>query len=286
MKTMLRLINFISLFLLMCACDDISENPKSGILENVRLIKDPMYSSQAEDSYLPGNYGVYLNYFSNSDNIIGLSASKPAALNSHRITGYSGPRYAPKTKAITLNKFDVTINGKPFSNTVSTKSSINVDALFGGVVQFSIYPKTLTKSGSEASDIEMYVPQMINIIKPSITKEEELLPLCYYDGFVLGWNADQNNRNGVVIIVEWMGNMVIGSDIPDTHIRRTCIVEDNGECVLSNSMFDGIPDTAVCHLTILRGNIEKADLCDESFNIMAESHEFMNFILIREIKEI
>lgn len=138
-----------------------------------------------------------------------------------------------------------------------TKEEVRIikgTSITDGVVQFSIYPKALTKSGSEASDIEMYVPQMINIIKPSITKEEELLPLCYYDGFVLGWNADQNNRNGVVIIVEWMGNMVIGSDIPDTHIRRTCIVEDNGECVLSNSMFDGIPDTAVCHLTILRGN--------------------------------
>lgn len=76
---------------------------------------------------------------------------------------------------------------------------------------------------------------MINITKPSTEAVENLLPLCYYDGFKLCWNSDSKNKNGVIVIIEWIGEMVI----------------DN-----------------------------------ESFNIMVESHEFLNFVLIREIKHI
>ena len=76
---------------------------------------------------------------------------------------------------------------------------------------------------------------MIKITKPSTEAVENLLPLCYYDDFKLCWNSDSKNKNGVIVIIEWIGEMVI----------------DN-----------------------------------ESFNIMVESHEFLNFVLIREIKHI
>lgn len=266
------------------ACDSLSEDSRSQLLENIRLIKDPMYTPRVEDSCMPGNYGVYMNYFNKSDNIIGLSASKPSALNQHRITGYAGPRYVKDLKSSTGWNFDVMLDGNLFSCSAVTKSGLDISNVFGNSVVFSISSRSSTKSSSERSEIELYIPEMINVAKPSIKTEEDLLPLCYYDGFVLGWNADPDNHNGVIIILEWVGDMVIGHDIPDTHIRRTCIVEDNGECVLSNALFDGIPDTAVCHLTVLRGNLERTDLDGESFNIMVESHEYLNFVLIREVK--
>jgi len=47
---------------------------------------------------------------------------------------------------------------------------------------------------------------------------------------------------------------------------------------------EGIPDTAVCHLTLLRGNIETLSIDDSSYKIQAESHDYLTFVLIREIK--
>lgn len=284
MKTFIKVICVVLLLPVFClSCDNISEKTAFRLSENVTLVKNPMYSPQNEDSYAAGDYGSYLNYFKDSDNIIGISASKPSALNSHRITGYCGPKYEHKTKSVESYPYDVKVNNIDFSRSAITRAPSNAQSLFGDVLTFSIAPRTITRSEVDECEVEMYVPELIHITQPNITTEEELLPLCYYDGFKLCWNADQNNENGVILILEWIGEMVIGNDIPDTHIRRTCVVDDDGETVLSNNLFEGIPDTAVCHLTVLRGNMEYINIEDESFNIMAESHEFLSFVLIREV---
>lgn len=50
-------------------------------------------------------------------------------------------------------------------------------------------------------------------------------------------------------------------------------------------LFDGIPDTAVCHLTVLRGDIEILDYENETYKFLTETHEYLSFVLIREITE-
>lgn len=284
MKAFIKVVCVVLLLPVFClSCDNISEKTTIRMSEDVTLVKNPIYLPQNEDSFTAGDYGAYLNYFKESDNIIGISASKPNALNPHRITGYCGPKYEHKTKSNAFDSYDVRVNGIGFSRAPMTKASLNAQSLFGDVLTFSIAPKTITRSEVKECEVEMYVPEMIHITQPNITTKEELLPLCYYDGFKLCWNADQNNENGVILILEWIGEMVIGNDIPDTHVRRTCVVDDDGETILSNNLFEGIPDTAVCHLTVLRGNMEYVNIEDESFNIMAESHEFLSFVLIREV---
>lgn len=282
----IRILQLLVLSLLFVACDILSVDQEILQSEKVKLAKSSMYEPRKEQSILPGNYGKYLNYFNDCDNLIGISASKPSALNSHRVKGYCGPNYMRNTKSSEICTFDVMVNDVPFSRSASTKSGFNDQEFFGRDVKFSISSKYATKSTGEGVDVEMYVPEMISIIKPQITNEKELIPLCYYDGFVLEWNADPYNKNGVIVIFEWIGNMVIGQDIPDTYIRRVGVFEDNGTCVLPISLFEGVPDTAVCHLTILRGNIESVNLSGESFNVMADSHEFLTFVLIREVKRI
>jgi len=50
-------------------------------------------------------------------------------------------------------------------------------------------------------------------------------------------------------------------------------------------LFDGIPDTAVCHLTVVRGDIDLASIDGVSYKVLVESHEFFTFVLIREINK-
>lgn len=210
------------------------------------------------------------DYFTETDNLIGLSSSKPGPLNNHRISGYAGPTYRSQTKTDIAPEFNVTINGEFFSERAFTKSpASDLKSKFGAVAQFTIIPQNATKSSEGNTTIEMYIPKEITITNPSLKIDDNYLPLCYYDGFQLEWNKDDSNTNGVD---------------PETHVRRTCILDDTGSGVIPADLFEGIPDTAVCHMTVLRGNIETLTLDDSSYKIQAESHEFMTFILIREIE--
>lgn len=247
--------------------------------------KSSLYDPKIESSYLVGDYGVYVDYFTETDNLIGLSSSKPGPLNNHRISGYAGPTYRSQTKTDIAPQFNVTINGELFSERAFTKSSASdLKSKFGAVAQFTIIPQNATKSSEGNTTIEMYIPKEITITNPSLKIDDNYLPLCYYDGFQLEWNKDDSNTNGVIVIVEWIGEMIVGRNFPETHVRRTCILDDTGIGIIPTELFEGIPDTAVCHMTVLRGNIETLTLDDSSYKIQAESHEFMTFILIREIE--
>ena len=204
------------------------------------------------------------DYFTETDNLI-------------------GPTYRSQTKTDIAPEFNVTINGEFFSESAFTKSpASDLKSKFGAVAQFTIIPQNATKSSEGNTTIEMYIPKEITITNPSLKIDDNYLPLCYYDGFQLEWNKDDSNTNGVIVIVEWIGEMIVGRNFPETHVRRTCILDDTGSGVIPADLFEGIPDTAVCHMTVLRGNIETLTLDDSSYKIQAESHEFMTFILIRE----
>lgn len=207
------------------------------------------------------------DYFTETDNLIGLSSSKPGPLNNHRISGYAGPTYRSQTKTDIAPEFNVTINGEFFSESAFTKSpASDLKSKFGAVAQFTIIPQNATKSSEGNATIEMYIPKEITITNPSLKIDDNYLPLCYYDGFQLEWNKDDSNTNGVIVIVEWIGEMIVGSNFPETHVRRTCILDDTGIGIIPTELFEGIPDTAVCHMTVLRGNIETLTLDDIYIN--------------------
>lgn len=279
----LRIIFIIIVASLTSISCDIAFNEDDN--STIKLSKSSLYQPQIEESIIGGNYGVYVSYLEEADNLIGLSSSKSGPNNTRRIYGYTGPYKRNMTKGHKDSKFTVTINQNEFSENAMTKSSnLDLESLFGTNAYFSIYPSSVTKSDTGSTDVEMYIPKEIEITYPFIESEQNYLPLCYYDDLNLKWNADENNRNGVIVIIEWIGELVAGNDIPSTNIRRTMVAEDSGKVVLPNELFDGIPDTAVCHLTLLRGNIETLSIDDSSYKIQAESHDYLTFILIREIK--
>lgn len=70
--------------------------------------------------------------------------------------------------------------------------------------------KPFTRSiEEEDACVELYSPAEIEISAPRVDKAQDLLPLCYYDGFLLKWNRDDSNPNGVCIILQWTGEKVV-----------------------------------------------------------------------------
>ena len=50
-------------------------------------------------------------------------------------------------------------------------------------------------------------------------------------------------------------------------------------------MFEGIPDSAFCSLYVLRGDVEMLNSDGVSLNVVAETHDSLNFVLIRNVVE-
>lgn len=77
--------------------------------------------------------------------------------------------------------------------------------------------------------------------------------------------------------------MVFGDDYPSSYICNYVCVPDNGSAELDESMFDDIPDASYCNLYLLRGDVENIELDDTTYRLLAESHDVLDFILIRNV---
>lgn len=270
--------------MIVSSCNTELQLNKENTISAINLKTSTIYQPKTEDSFITGDYGVYMDYFKETDNLIGLSSSKTG--NDNRIFGYIGPYQTIRTKGEQDLDFNVFVNGIEFSKNATTKSApSDLRSLFGSNAQFTINQRSETRSNNDETIVELYIPKEIEITVPFVGSDK-MLPLCYYDGLHLKWNEDFNNSNGVIVILEWIGELLAGNDVPSTHIRRTMIAGDTGSIVIPNDLFEEIPDTAVCHLTLIRGNIETLSIDGISYKIQAESHDFLTFVLIKEIKHV
>ena len=80
------------------------------------------------------------------------------------------------------------------------------------------------------------------------------IPLCYYDNFIVEWNEDIANENGVILIAEWNGVTAHGPT-QNTSIANVDLVEDTGLATLNTDLFEGMPDEALVDLWFIRGNL-------------------------------
>jgi len=197
------------------------------------------------------------------------------------------------------------VNGVNAKNLVLNTIKSN-NQFFGTDVKFSVFRENTgsngvmkaPKGGGGEDDngeggftITMYVPELLQITSPNIESPEDLLPYCYYQNFVLGWNADPQNENGLVVVVEWNGTDLYGNEYKEYVRNADIITNDNGSCVLNNALFDGIPHGALVQIQLIRGNIEVKGLIidnetgeEEEFVFVAASQVILPFILVREIK--
>ncbi|MDR3327904.1 MAG: hypothetical protein LBT04_07290 [Prevotellaceae bacterium] len=189
------------------------------------------------------------------------------------------------------NQLDFSINGVK-SSELQAINNVNQSNLFGQDVSFNFatfngIPTAIAQeSGNETT---MYVPKIVHITNPNIEKSEDLLPYCYYKDFILGWNADSKNTNGLIVLVEWTGNDMFGKNYKQV-VRNADIIEhDDGKALLNNALFDDIPQGALVKLMLIRGNVTQIENYiekngeTEMINLFAASQAILPFILVREI---
>ena len=271
------------------ACSEKSREVDSLLSKKRIVLKHVRQSPVVEEAVLPGNYQGYLPFLRETDNIIGVSSTKDSPVDEAWVSGYIVCRGKEGSGGTTIAEpLVVTANGKDLEalTPLTRSGDRSGHELFGRDVRIQISRNPLTRSTEEEdAGVDLYAPVEIEITAPRVDQAQDLLPLCYYDGFLLKWNRDDSNPNGVVIILQWTGEKVVGEDVAETSVRRTVIVDDTGCVVLDKELFDGIPDTAVCHLTVLRGDIEILDYENETYKVLTETHEYLSFVLIREITE-
>lgn len=267
-------------------------NECSDGIVSLLISENPDYKPHTVYEAIDGDYNRYLDYFVGTDYEIGISSSKDGGLpGGSTISCISGISQVRKTEATkgsgnALPPIKSFVDGLEISrqNVLSTKASGGILDCFGKTVKFSFNNCCETKSSENNSGVvDMYVPKAIEFISPHAETEEDLNPLCYYKDFVIKWNIDENNENGVLVVIDWNGSMVLGKDIPGTHVCRIASFPDIGEARLSEEMFDGIPDTAHCDLLILRGNIDNVEQGQFTYKLIGKTHHLISFILIREI---
>lgn len=281
MKNSINIIIIVLCILLSVSCRDLNNDSLTISSENqaskIELIDNPLQPIQI-DTVIAGDYGNYLDMFVPTDYTLAIRAVNNHTLNRKVITSVARKNKDNGHEDLS-EKF--LLNGMRIKSSTYTKADSDLSSVFGNHANLSISGDQRTKSDNEGHDL--YVPEIINISSPAIGTDENKYPLCDFSNFVLRWNQDLKNDNGVMIMVTWGGTTIIGESYPDTYVRRIDIVPDTGEATINPHMFDDIPDTALCNILVARGNVEIFQDDDESIQLLGESHESFPFILIRNL---
>ena len=297
---MKRVVYFILGLVGVLSCTDkgttiLNNCEEEGVI-SLSISKNKDYQPHIINEAIMGNYGNYLKYFEGTDYEIGISSSKDGLLpRGTSISCISGPSQIKKSSLTRSAEGELPVirsfvDGLELSrnNLLPTRSSNGITDCFGKTVTFSFKSENAPTRSSEgdSGEVDMYVPKAIELLFPYAETKEDLFPLCYYKDFIIRWNEDEKNENGVLVMIDWNGSMILGDDISGAHVCRIAVFPDNGEARLTERLFEGIPDTAKCELLLMRGNVDNIEQENYSYKLVGETHQLFSFILIREIEEV
>lgn len=248
-------------------------------------LSDLQQQHQGETNIIYSGNSVYAKFFDNNVEREAGYYSTKANCNNRDIVGFDKVLEAQtKSSQSDLSIFVDGVKLNSLGNPDNTKSGEICDNdwgnLYGKKVSFRIGNENLKSGGSGSDDVSMYIPHIIDINYP-VASTTELQPLCPFDDLLVEWNKDENNENGVVIIVEWDGDM-IGTPRQDRSIRTIDVVDDTGEAILNTELFKDMPDLAMISITILRGNIDIVELENSAVKICAASNSSVTVVLAKE----
>lgn len=260
------------LFLISTSCNNESIDTNNEVQQEAIKIA----SNYNLLNYTPN---VYHSYFKQTDNVIGFSSLKPNSLKQHSIVRHS--KFSDTNKQLQLSINNETMKMQSESHKITALEAKDV---YGKTIRFKINnTNSLSMSRDDGSEVEMYIPELVEITNPSVTTLDERSPLCYYSDFVLEWNADPNNEEGLVVIAEYFGGNAIPQNSQNTHILNTDYIElDNGHTVLSEELFEGMPNLSFVDIVLLRGNVTIEEIEGELYKFFAESHVRLPIILVRD----
>ena len=308
-KTIVFILVSLSILLLACqtTSNPISENElkEQEKIENVVSGK-MLFSGDTKYSLIFNDAKGTIGYYSDKQNSLADEELNIVMLESNTVNEPGSAKL--KTVASAQPVFMVNgMSADELRNAYQTGSS-NIqrakgvsNPLFGNEVTFSLRHADnagIQKSAAAPSaattasevNLTMYVPEQVHITSPNIETAEDLLPYCYYKDFKLKWNADPQNENGLVVVVEWAGTDMYGKRYGKVVRNADIIPYDNGEWVLNDELFDDMPQGALAKLLLVRGNIEMVtDFVNEVgeedvYRVVAASEAILPFILVRNIE--
>lgn len=227
---------------------------------------------------------VYHDYFKQTENSVGFSSLKPNSLEVHNIvqkTIFTDKSSSEKLVFIDNNSIELVTNSKKIDLNRSPD-------FYGKTVRFKVVSSNSEeRTDDDETEIEMYIPELVEIINPSVVNTDERFPLCDSDNFVLEWNADTNNEEGLVVVAEYFGSNAIPEDSQNVHIMNTDNIEiDDGYAVLNPELFKNIPNLSIVHIVLLRGNVAIEEIEGELYKFFAESHVRLPLILVKDINTV
>lgn len=278
MKTIYYKLNFALLLLLV-----LNTSCNNELMDNSNATQNTEVKIKHEYNLLNYSPNVYHDYFKQADNYLGFSSLKPNALKSHNIVQHAKFSKKGLQKAIAIN--NITVEPVSKSKGISFNKSSDI---YGKTISFRVNtPNSNLSAVADGSEVEMYVPELIEITNPSVTNLEERYPLCDANNFVLEWNSDTNNKEGLVVIAEYFGGNAIPENSQDIRILNTDFIEiDDGHTSLSADLFKDIPNLSIVHIVLLRGNVAIEEIEGELYKFFAESHMRLPIILVKDVTTI
>ncbi len=273
MKTINYKISIV-LVIVLFACN----NNETEDLENISTHKT---ITKLEVSYnlLDITPNVYHDYFKRTDYSAGISSLKSSSLSEHSIVKRINIKDQNKRQSLLIN--NKTIDQISNSNKISRNEG---QSIYGKTISFKINTGDLSRDENE---IEMYVPDLVEITNPQVNNPDEQFPVCYSENFILKWNVDPNNKEGLVIVAEYFGDNAIPENDTNRHILNTDVIDlDDGHAVLNNDLFKDIPNLSIVHLILLRGNVTIEEIEGELYKFFAESHVRLPLILLKDLNTI
>lgn len=291
---------FFAVVLYSCKDVNLEKNDKSNQIANNEVTENVLFSGETVYSKILRTDAKILGYSSQKDNslskefleILDETTSQLDSTNSAMKEKASGGAVSLSVNGINLSDLS---NNIP-SGLQRIKAAAPV--LYGQNVSFTLsrnIPQNIKGSQKSKSSIlsdttvTMYVPELVEITSPKVETSKDLMPYCFYKDFVLKWNTDLKNENGLVVVVEWSGMYFTGKK-ENKYVRNIDVItDDDGSTTLKNEIFNGIPENAIAFITLLRGNITIIDDYYskqgnvDPYSLIAETHAILPFILVRNL---
>ncbi len=254
---------------------------EDNVTDTVITITEDSYMADNTITKAHGNLGKYDSFFDKSDFTIGISSFRINRFGENRAFAFCSPNGMKHSDSGLAES--ILINGRAVFSMGTKAGDESVLEMFGRNVSFDFPGMELVTKGPNGSGIQLYAPRAVEISFPAV--QSKGYPVCFHKNFVVRWNKDVENENGVLVIIKWSGTVLFGKDYASSVVHSKQ-VPDTGTANLEEAMFEGIPDTALCSLYLLRGDIQNVEVAQMNYQLLAETHDELDFVLVRNIAKI
>ena len=125
------------------------------------------------------------------------------------------------------------------------------------------YRITSSTDGSTVLSEDVYFPRVINASFNTDGKvEDSRVLLVSRDDFVLEWDEDELNANGLLVVVFYR-NLFLDQGLPkpadqnsEGAIQTAILLDELGQAKIPAELFEEIPENGVATLTLVRGDVK------------------------------